>query len=420
MRNDKTIFYSLIKSFCPTIFGHELVKAGLLLGMVGGSERNIHHEAAFRETSHVLLLGDPGIGKSQLLKFAVQILHHSVYVSGPSMSASGLTVAVNKEKGSEQALEAGALIQADNGVCAIDEFDKASDQSALLEVMEQQTISIAKAGIICQLKCRTGIIASANPTQGCYNKNKTFMENTKISNAILSRFDLIFLMLDKPDPHRDKKLSEHIMSMHSHKRKKDSIPVPRQFEAMHENASYLSLNEKYTRLTELCAHQYRLPEIKKYLSFIRTSIHPTLSRGAADILKAFYILLRDNSPSTSFQITSRQLESLVRLAMARARIECREEVSEEDAYEVTQLMQESLFDSFEEMGYNINSLKQGAKNIKVSKKNNELSLPKQRQLFVNTLRDMQEEREGRVWEWSELVQVARELQLSIGDFHNFI
>ena len=114
------------------------------------------------------------------------------------MSQSGLTVAINKEN-NEQSLEAGALILADSGICAIDEFDKASDSSALLEVMEQQTISIAKAGIICQLKCRVGVIASANPTQGCYNKNKTFMENTKISNAILSRFDLIFLMVDKPD-----------------------------------------------------------------------------------------------------------------------------------------------------------------------------------------------------------------------------
>ena len=152
------------------------------------------------------MLGDPGIGKSQLLKFAADILPHSVYVSATSISNTGLTVTVNRE-GNDQSLEAGALILADNGICAIDEFDKASDSSSLLEVMEQQTISIAKAGIICQLKCRVGIIASANPVQGCYNKNKSFMENTKISNAILSRFDLIFLLMDKPDPERDKKLS---------------------------------------------------------------------------------------------------------------------------------------------------------------------------------------------------------------------
>ena len=119
MRKDKHIFYSLIKSFCPTIFGHELVKAGLLLGLVGGSSKNIAQESCFRETSHILLLGDPGIGKSQLLKFAVQILPHSVYVSATSMSHSGLTVTINKEN-NEQSLEAGALILADNGICAID------------------------------------------------------------------------------------------------------------------------------------------------------------------------------------------------------------------------------------------------------------------------------------------------------------
>ena len=219
MKSDKRIFYSLIKSFCPTIYGYELVKAGLILGLVGGSAKGMTQECSFRETSHLLLLGDPGIGKSQLLKFAAQILPHSVYINATSMSTCGLTVSVNRD-GQEQSLEAGALILSDNGICAIDEFDKAPDSNSLLEAMEQQTISIAKAGIICQLKCRVGIVASANPVQGCYNKSKTFMENTKISNAILSRFDLIFLLVDRPDPDRDKKLSEHIMKVHNKKRKK--------------------------------------------------------------------------------------------------------------------------------------------------------------------------------------------------------
>ncbi len=159
-----------------------------------------------------MLLGDPGLGKSQLLQFAVELLPHSIYVSAPVASTVGLTVTLNRE-GSDQSLEAGAFILADNGICAIDEFDKATDTSSLLEVMEQQTISIAKAGIICQLKSRVAILASGNPVNGCYNKGKSFKENTKISNAILSRFDLIFLLLDKPDPDHDKKLSEHIMKV---------------------------------------------------------------------------------------------------------------------------------------------------------------------------------------------------------------
>ena len=175
------------------------------------------------------------------------------------MSQSGLTVAINKEN-NEQSLEAGALILADSGICAIDEFDKASDSSALLEVMEQQTISIAKAGIICQLKCRVGVIASANPTQGCYNKNKTFMENTKISNAILSRFDLIFLMVDKPDQERDKKLSEHIMNMHNHNRKRPLSHKKNPLKAKLDESlsSYTSLSQKYVQLTESYGRTYTL------------------------------------------------------------------------------------------------------------------------------------------------------------------
>lgn len=236
------------------------------------------------------------------------------------MSQTGLTVTVNKEN-SEQSLEAGALILADNGICAIDEFDKTSDSSALLEVMEQQTISIAKAGIICQLKCRVGIIASANPIQGCYNKNKSFMENTKISNAILSRFDLIFLMVDKPDPERDKKLTEHIMNLHNQNRKK-----PHQRETlvnMNIMSNHASLNEQYVRGAEMHGRSYTLEQMRKYLSFVKSTVHPVLSREAADIVKSFYLMLRESSPTNSFQITTRQLDSLVRLAMARARIECR-------------------------------------------------------------------------------------------------
>lgn len=176
-------------------------------------------ESTFRESSHILLLGDPGIGKSQLLKFAAEILPHSIYVNATASSTSGLTVTVNRDN-NEQSLEAGALILADHGICAIDEFDKISDSSSLLEAMEQQTVSIAKAGVICQLKCRVGVIASANPVNGCYNKAKAFKDNTKISNAILSRFDLIFLLVDKPDPERDRKLAEHIMKIHNNKRKR--------------------------------------------------------------------------------------------------------------------------------------------------------------------------------------------------------
>ena len=174
--------------------------------------------------------------------------------------------------------------------------------------MEQQTISIAKAGIICQLKCRVGIIASANPAQGCYNKNKTFMENTKISNAILSRFDLIFLLVDKPDPERDKKLSEHIMTIHNQKRKKSKIGISvSPYNDPEKMDRFLSLNEKYAKMVETHQTAYPLEHVKLYLTYIKSTVQPYLSPEAASVIKSFYLALRSNNPSNSFHITNRQL-----------------------------------------------------------------------------------------------------------------
>lgn len=162
------------------------------------------------------------------------------------------------------------------------------------------------------------------------------MENTKISNAILSRFDLIFLMVDKPDPERDKKLSEHIMNLHNQNRKRPN-KIAANMVTMTALSNHSSLNEQYVRNAEVYGKTYSLEQIRKYLAYIKTTVHPTLSREAADIIKSFYLMLRESSPTNSFQITTRQLDSLVRLAMARARIECREIVREEDAYVQTNI-----------------------------------------------------------------------------------
>jgi len=165
-------------------------------------------------------VGDPGLGKSQMLTSCAAAAPVSVFVCGNTSTSSGLTVTLSRDGSSsgDFALEAGALVMADQGVCCIDEFDKMSNQhQALLEAMEQQSVSIAKSGVVCSLPARTGVLAAANPVGGHYNKAKTVSENLRLNPALLSRFDLVFILVDKPDPEMDGMLSEHIMRLHSGK-----------------------------------------------------------------------------------------------------------------------------------------------------------------------------------------------------------
>ncbi|XP_067212903.1 DNA helicase MCM8 isoform X2 [Linepithema humile] len=194
---EPNIFALLVHSLCPNIYGHEMVKAGLLLSLFGGNAKRVQ----FRDDIHILLVGDPGLGKSQMLQACARVCTKGVYICGNASTSSGLTITLSKETGSNDfALEPGALVLADQGCCCIDEFDKmCSQHQALLESMEQQRVTVAKSGVICSLPARTSILAAANPIGGQYDKSKTITENLNISQPILSRFDLIFLLLDKPD-----------------------------------------------------------------------------------------------------------------------------------------------------------------------------------------------------------------------------
>uniref|UniRef100_A0A8D0GNW9 DNA helicase MCM8 n=1 Tax=Sphenodon punctatus TaxID=8508 RepID=A0A8D0GNW9_SPHPU len=240
---EENLFKLIVNSLCPTIYGHELVKAGLALALFGGCQKYVDdkNRIPIRGDPHVLVVGDPGLGKSQMLQAVCNIAPRGVYVCGNTTTTSGLTVTLSRDGASgDFALEAGALLLGDQGICGIDEFDKMGSQhQALLEAMEQQSISLAKAGIVCSLPARTSIIAAANPVGGHYNKAKTVSENLKMGSALLSRFDLVFILLDTPNEDHDHFLSEHVMAMRAGKQGVHSSTVVTRVNMQDSNSSSL-------------------------------------------------------------------------------------------------------------------------------------------------------------------------------------
>jgi DNA helicase MCM8 len=264
-------------------------------------------------------------------------------VCGNTTSASGLTVTISKDpQTGATTLEGGALVLGDQGVCCIDEFDKMNDHHALLEAMEQQSISIAKAGIVCTLPARTTVLAAANPVQGHYNKCKSVSENLKMKGALLSRFDLVFILIDKADAHMDKVLSEHIMKIHA---KSGRTDISRIAQAM-DNDSILS-DDLITRLRHFAGKADPIPSriMRKYIAYCRLNCHPKLSKDAADLLNKFYLKLRSDFRSRdSTPVTTRQLEAMIRLSEARAKCEMRNVVTLDDARDAIEIIKFSLSD----------------------------------------------------------------------------
>lgn len=300
----------MIRSLAPSIYGYEDIKESILYLLVGGTRKILPDGVVIRGELNVLLIGDPGIAKSQLLQYAARVAPRGIYTAGRGSTAAGLTAAVLREKSGGMVLEAGALVLADKGVCCIDEIEKMRDEDrvAIHEALEQNTVSVAKGGIVATLNARTSVLAAANPALGRYDPYQTVTENITLPITLLSRFDLIFVMRDIPEPERDAKISQHILTLHRDKSSGESPPVS--------------------------------PEIlKKYISYAKR-INPVISDEAMKELREFYLKMRSASGTNDspVSITPRQLEALVRLAEARARAGLKETVTVEDARQVIRLM----------------------------------------------------------------------------------
>ncbi|KAJ2721935.1 hypothetical protein GGI07_003639 [Coemansia sp. Benny D115] len=432
VHQEPRLFRLLVHSFCPGIFGHEVVKAGIMLALFGARKRqgtDVAGGMSIRSDSHVLVVGDPGLGKSQMLSAVGQIAPRGVYVCGTSgISSSGLTVTLVKEAGSgDFALEAGALVLSDMGCCAIDEFDKiGSEHNSLLEAMEQQSISIAKGGMVCSLPARASVIAAANPAGGHYNKAKTVSENLKINSALLSRFDLIFILLDRPDADMDRFLSEHVMALHSGSKANIRASLPDDgtgYSHTQTGGSAQNSQEAGDGSASLKDQLRVYPSekidplpaglLRKYVAYARKYVHPRLSPAATERLKQFYLELRQTHRRVdSTPITTRQLEALVRLAEARARAELREVVTKEDAENVVEIMKLSLFQTYEDedgfMDFSRSQMGTGASNTSDLKR------------FVARLHKISEETYNNMFTFTMMHSIATEMGLRFTNFNDIV
>ncbi len=312
---DPWVHDKMIRSIAPSLFGLDQVKEALLYLLFGGVPVSTPEGIQIRGDINVLLIGDPGTGKSQLLQYIHHVAPRGLYTHGRGTTAAGLTAAVIRDRSGGMTLEAGAMVLSDRGICAIDEIDKMrpEDRVSVHEAMEQQTVSIAKGGIVARLNARAAVLAAANPALGRYDPYRNVSENINLPVTILSRFDLIFVLRDEPDKDVDTRMAEHVLTLHGKGAPPEAPPIDPIL-------------------------------VKKYIGYARR-LKPVMSNEAKQRIHNFYLRMRtapEPSAESPVAITVRQLESVVRVAEARARIALRETVTAEDAEAAIGLMTKSL------------------------------------------------------------------------------
>lgn len=381
LSKDPRIGERIIKSIAPSIYGHEDIKTGIALAMFGGQEKNVKGKHRLRGDINVLLLGDPGTAKSQFLKYVEKTAQRAVYTTGKGASAVGLTAAVHKDPVTQEwTLEGGALVLADRGVCLIDEFDKMNDQDrvSIHEAMEQQSISISKAGIVTSLQARCSVIAAANPIGGRYDSSKTFSQNVELTDPILSRFDVLCVVKDVVDPVRDEMLATFVVDSHAKSQPKGSN--------IEETPAGLSQDESSNLNHSSDPEVLSQDTLRKYVTYAKLNVFPKLHDVDLEKLTHVYAdLRRESSHGQGVPIAVRHIESMIRMSEAHARMHLRNYVAEEDVDMAIRVLLDS-FISTQKYGVQKALQKSFKKYITYKKDYNELLLHLLRGLVKDVLR----------------------------------
>ncbi|ELZ16323.1 MCM family protein [Natrinema thermotolerans DSM 11552] len=342
LSSSEDIYEKMVASIAPSIYGYDQEKLSMILQLFSGVTKQLPDGSRIRGDLHMLLIGDPGTGKSQMLAYIENIAPRAVYTSGKGSSSAGLTAAAVRDDfgdGQQWSLEAGALVLADQGIAAIDELDKMrpEDRSAMHEALEQQKISVSKAGINATLKSRCSLLGAANPKYGRFDQYEPISEQIDLEPALISRFDLIFTVTDTPDEEKDRNLAEHIITTN----------YAGELTTQREEMSSLEVSQgEIDEMTDQVDPEIDAELLRKYIAYAKQNCHPRMTEAARNAIRDFYVDLRSKGTDedAAVPVTARKLEALVRLSEASARVRLSDTVEEADAERVIEIVRSCLQD----------------------------------------------------------------------------